>query len=217
MAASHAAFPLPCPELHEPSANATLVAVEPNAAEMRTAPARARPNRGACRRTPTRPWLTTVTPRSRLELRLSVGRATRTRAESTRPGSGTEERSANRQCPVVGESARLPAVRRPPATTFAAAVTGHDPNAPTAHHTEQPQGAPRLVSLWGNAVVNERLLRSGNACGVCGGHYLWSKKEIVRVAQCGVRQDVDCGTGWVTVSQQNTVLSQNGPLSGEMH
>jgi hypothetical protein len=94
--AAHAAFPLPCPELHEPSASATVGATALNAAADRTAPAKARPNRGAGRRRPARPWLTTVTPRSRLELRLSVGRATRTRAETTRPGSGAEERSANR-------------------------------------------------------------------------------------------------------------------------
>jgi hypothetical protein len=97
--AAHAAFPLPCPELHEPSASATVGATALNAAADRTAPATKRPNRGARRRRPTQPWLTTLTPRSRLELRLSVGRATRTTAETTRPGSGTEERSANRQSP----------------------------------------------------------------------------------------------------------------------
>lgn len=113
--AAHAAFPLPCPELHEPSASATVGATALNAAADRTAPATKRPNRGAGRRRPTRPWLTTVTPRSRLELRLSVGRATRTRAETTRPGSGTEERSANRQSP--GRRCIGPPTGRPPPLT----------------------------------------------------------------------------------------------------
>jgi hypothetical protein len=119
--AAHAAFPLPCPELHEPSASATVGATALNAAADRTAPATRRPKLGEGRRKPTRPWLTTVTPRSRLELRLSVGRATRTRAETTRRRGGTEERSANRRYPgrrcigpPTGRSAPFTAKGAPP-------------------------------------------------------------------------------------------------------
>jgi hypothetical protein len=95
--AAHAALPFPCPELHEPSAIAKLVVTAPSAAENSSAPAIVRPSRGACRRKPTRPWLTTASPRTRLELRLSVGRATCTDAETTPPGGAKKAHCSDRQ------------------------------------------------------------------------------------------------------------------------